>query len=178
MEHALPRPIAEFVPHAAGMCLLDTLVAADDRGLTARLTPRADDLFAEAAGGPAAGAPAAGAPAAGMPAQGIPGWVGLEWLAQAVAAWAGWHAARHGEAPAVGFLVGSRRYFARTPRFQIGRTLEVRIRCDFAGANGLGQFSGEILDADDPRGAPLAEGWLTLYQPEARPPQDEAIHDP
>ena len=38
---ALPRPIAEYVPHAAGMCLLDTLIAADEHGLTARLAPRA-----------------------------------------------------------------------------------------------------------------------------------------
>ena len=155
---ALPRPIAGYVPHTAGMCLLDTLVAADEQGLTARLAPRADDLFAEAAGGPA---------------RGIPGWVGIEWLAQAVAAWAGWQAAQRGESPAAGFLVGSRHYTSRRPHFSIGESFEVRIRCDFVAANGLGQFSGEILAADTPDAAPLAEGRLTIYQP----PQD-AIHDP
>ncbi|MEA3251699.1 MAG: hypothetical protein U9Q35_09020 [Pseudomonadota bacterium] len=155
---ALPRPIAEYVPHAAGMCLLDTLVAADEHGLTARLAPRADDLFAEAAG---------------APAHGIPGWVGIEWLAQAVAAWAGWQAAQRGESPALGFLVGSRHYTSRRPHFSIGESFEVRIRCDCVAANGLGQFSGEILAVDTPGAAALAEGRLTIYQP----PQD-ATHDP
>lgn len=160
---ALPRPIAEYVPHTAGMCLLDTLVAADAQGLTARLAPRADDLFAEAAR----------VPAAGMPAQSIPGWVGIEWLAQAVAAWAGWQAAQRGESPALGFLVGSRHYTSRRPHFSIGESFEVRIRCDCVAANGLGQFSGEILAVDTLRAAALAEGRLTIYQP----PQD-ATHDP
>ncbi len=155
---ALPRPIAEFVPHQAGMCLLDTLIAADEHGLTARLTPRADDLFADAAG----------------PAPGIPAWVGVEWLAQAVAAWAGWQAAQRGESPAVGFLVGSRRYTSRTPYFTLGAALEVRIRCDFVADNGLGQFSGEIVAADEARDVPLAEGRLTIYQP----PQDATAHAP
>lgn len=158
MDRPLPRPIAEFVPHAAGMCLLDTLVAVDDQGLTARLTPRANDLFADDSG--------------------IPGWVGIEWLAQAVAAWAGWHADRRGESPAVGFLVGSRRYSSHFPYFPLGVPLEVRIRCDFVGANGLGQFSGKIRDADNSSGAPLAEGRLTIYQPPAQPPQDDIAHDP
>lgn len=162
MIHGLPRSIAEFVPHRAGMCLLDTLIDADHQSLTARLTPHTDDLFAEAAGSPAAG---------------IPGWVGIEWLAQAVAAWAGWHAAQRGEAPAVGFLVGSRQYTSRTPHFPLDAPLEVRIRCDFAAANGLGRFSGEILAADNVSGAPLAEGRLTLYQPAVQPPQDDGAHD-
>jgi len=181
MAHTLPRPIAEFVPHTAGLCLLDTLIAVDEQSLTARLTPRADDLFAEpaagtpAAGTPAAGTPAAGTPAAGTPAAGIPGWVGIEWLAQAVAAWAGWHAAQRGESPAVGFLVGSRHYISHYPHFSIGAPLEVRIRCDFVAANGLGQFSGEILAADGASAAPLAEGRLAIYQPAAQPPQDDAI---
>lgn len=157
MGKALPRPIAEFVPHRSGMCLLDTLIAADDQGLTARLTPRTDDLFADDSG--------------------IPAWVGVEWLAQAVAAWAGWQAARRGEAPAVGFLVGCRRFASRQAHFPIGVALEIRISGDFVADNGLGQFSGEIAAADEASTVPLAEGRLSIYQPPAQPPQDDIAHD-
>ncbi|MDW5377462.1 hypothetical protein R6258_11090 [Halomonas sp. HP20-15] len=156
---ALPRPIAEFVPHRSGMCLLDTLIAADEHGLTARLTPRADGLFVEAAG---------------ASAQGIPAWVGVEWLAQAVAAWAGWHAAQRGQAPAVGFLVGCRKFVSHQAHFPIGESFEVRIRCDFVADNGLGQFSGEIAAADEASAAALAEGRLTIYQP----PHNDTAHAP
>ena len=74
---------------------------------------------------------------------------------------------------AMGVLVGSRHYTSCRPHFSIGVTFEVRIGCDFVAANGLGQFSGEILAVDTPGAAPLAEGRLTIYQP----PQD-AAHDP
>ncbi|MGC3874746.1 hypothetical protein ACPF7Z_15905 [Halomonas sp. GXIMD04776] len=142
----LPCSIAPFVPQSRGMCLLDNILAVDDDSLQAEVTPSAADLFATGAG--------------------IPGWVGLEWLAQAVAAWAGWHARSCNEPPAIGFLIGSKRFESLCEHLAIDRTYRVSIHLDFRADNGLGHFHGEILNDDGTR---LAHGTLTVFQP----PSDE-----
>lgn len=91
----LPCDIAPYVPHRLGMCLLDTLLAVGDEHLHARVVPQPDNLFATP--------------------DGIPGWVGLEWLAQAVAAWAGVQSVASGDTPKIGFLLGTRRYQCQQP---------------------------------------------------------------
>ena len=93
----LPCDIAPYVPHRLGMCLLNTLLAVGDEHLYARVVPQRDDLFATP--------------------DGIPGWVGLEWLAQAVAAWAGVQSVMSGDPPKIGFLLGTRRYQCQPPFF-------------------------------------------------------------
>ena len=82
--------IEELVPHTGPMCLLDRVIDAGDEHLVAEVTIRADDLFAD---GGAVGA-----------------WVGIEYMAQAVAAWAGWRARVQGGAPKIGLLLGTRDY--------------------------------------------------------------------
>lgn len=147
----LPCQIAEFVPQSQGMCLLDHIVAVDDDSLQADVTPSAYNIFATDAG--------------------IPGWVGLEWLAQAVAAWAGWHARARHEPPAIGFLIGSKRFESLHEHLPIDRTYQVRIRLDFQADNGLGHFHGEIMDDG---GARLAHGILTVFQPPGEQPEQAA----
>lgn len=150
----LPCPIAPFVPHRQAMCLLERLVSLDDGFLAAETCPGPDDPFATP--------------------RGIPGWVGLEWLAQAVAAWAGVEAARRGEAPAVGFLVGSRRYSCPAGHFALGRRVRVEVTLDFRADNGLAEFHGRVLA---PGGETLAEGRLQVFEPHRRgtaPHPDEA----
>lgn len=139
---ALPCAIAPFVPQSQGMCLLERIVAVSDDSLSAEITPNADDIFALD--------------------DGIPGWVGLEWLAQATAAWAGWHGARRGEPPAPGFLIGTRRFDVMRDRFAFGETLRVTVSLEFRADNGLGHFHGEIGSHDGTR---LAHGSLTVFQP-------------
>lgn len=145
----LPCPIADYVPQRGPMCLLDELLNVDDVSLVASVRPGDNALFVEDAG--------------------VPGWVGVEWLAQTVAAWAGWQAAARGEAPAVGFLVGTRHYRCPASAFAAGSSLEVRVTRDFVADNGLAQFRGEIRDGDDV----LAEGRLTIFQPAA---EDDPHH--
>lgn len=138
----LPCPIAPYVPQTRGMCLLERIVAVDDDSLEAEVTPTADGIFAHEGG--------------------VPAWVGVEWMAQAAAAWAGWQAAARSEAPAVGFLIGTRRFETLSERFATGATFRVAVRLDFRADNGLGQFHGEIRDRDDTR---LAQGTLSVFQP-------------
>lgn len=138
----LPCAIAPFVPQTQGMCLLERIVAVDDDSLSAEITPSADDIFARD--------------------DGIPSWVGLEWLAQAIAAWAGWHGARRGEPPAPGFLIGTRRFAVMQDRFAFGETLRVTVNLEFHADNGLGHFHGELWSD---KGNRLAHGSLTVFQP-------------
>ena len=139
---ALPCDIAPFVPHQQRMCLLDRLLDVGEEHLRAEVTPRADDLFADTAG--------------------IPGWVGLEWLAQAIAAWAGVQRAVGGEPPMIGFLLGARRYQCARPYFTFGQPVSVEVFLDFRADNGLGAFHGKLLDSDN---QVLANAMLNVFQP-------------
>ncbi|MCW4153179.1 hotdog family protein [Halomonas sp. 18H] len=142
---ALPCDIAPYVPHRHGMCLLDTLLDVGDEYLHAEVTPRQDDLFAHQ--------------------MGVPGWVGLEWLAQAVAAWAGVQAVMGGDKPNIGFLLGTRRYQCLTPQFAFGQPVRIEVTLDFRADNGLGAFSGQLLDSE---GRKLASATLNVFQPESK----------
>jgi predicted hotdog family 3-hydroxylacyl-ACP dehydratase len=94
-------------------------------------------------------------------ADGVGAWVGIEYMAQAVAAHAGYRASLRGEQVKIGFLLGSRRYECSRPVFAIGSVLRVHVRCILLGENGLGSFECRI---DDP-GASVAIATLTVFQP-------------
>jgi len=145
---ALPCPIAPLIPHARGMCLLTRLIDADEAGGVAETLTRRDDLFAET--------------------DGIPAWVGVEWLAQTVAAWAGFRAAASGEAPAPGLLLGARRYHARVPVFTFDQRIRIAVTIEFVADNGVTQIHGKLYPAEHDE-APLAQGSLTLYRPASMP---------
>jgi predicted hotdog family 3-hydroxylacyl-ACP dehydratase len=136
--------IRSLVPHSGAMCLLDELLAADAETLSARVAIGPDTMFC--AGG------AVGA------------WVGVEYMAQAVAAHAGYLARQRGEPVRVGFLLGSRRYACTAPAFPVGSVLDIHVRCALKGETGLGAFDCRILDAAN--GAELANATITVFQPE------------
>lgn len=140
----LPCAIAPFVPHQGPMCLLDRLLEMGEEHLVAEVMPRHDDLFATA--------------------EGIPGWVGLEWLAQGVAAWAGVQARDSGQAPRIGFLLGTRRYQSDVVHFAFACPVRVEVTLDYRAGNGLGAFRGRLLDQ---AGEPLATATLNVFQPES-----------
>ncbi|GHB16157.1 ApeP family dehydratase [Salinicola rhizosphaerae] len=144
-RRTLPCAIEPLIPHARGMCLLTRLLAATDDTATTEALTRRDDLFATV--------------------DGIPAWVGIEWLAQSVAAWSGYRAEAQGESPATGLLLGSRRYRSRLPTFPFDRRVRVEIHVDFVADNGVTQVNGSLHWADDADALPLAEGSLTLYRP-------------
>ncbi|WP_354622783.1 hotdog family protein [Psychromonas sp. MME2] len=54
-----------------------------------------------------------------------PAWVGIEFMAQTVAAWSGYHANQQGEPSPIGFLLGSRRYHSECSEFKLGETLDI-----------------------------------------------------
>lgn len=135
-------PIENYVPHRGAMLLLDRLLAADDESAVAEVTVPRDGLFLHDAG--------------------MPSWVGIEYMAQTVAAWAGWRALQKGRAVQVGFLLGSRRYETAQPFFAPGTRLTVSVRCELLGGNGLGMFDCRI-EADGERA--LASALISVFEP-------------
>jgi predicted hotdog family 3-hydroxylacyl-ACP dehydratase len=95
----------------------------------------------------------------------VPGWVGLEYMAQCVAAHAGLidHAA--GRPAGIGFLVGARRVTFHADGYRPGQVLHVSAR-RLWGEGRLGAFACSIRDPGT--GAVLAEGTVSAYLP-ARP---------
>lgn len=121
--------IEEVVPHRQDMCLLERIVRWDDDGIEAELVVPEAGLFVEDGG--------------------IPAWVGIEYMAQAIAAWAGCRARTAGRPPQLGFLLGSRRYSSQRSSFPSGTCLRVQARCELLGDNGLGMFACRILAGDE-----------------------------
>jgi len=54
-----------------------------------------------------------------------PAWVGIEFMAQTVAAWSGYHANEKGQESPIGFLLGSRRYHSECNEFPLGSILDI-----------------------------------------------------
>ena len=134
--------VADVVPHQGRMSLLTRIVAVEGQALHAQVHIGESDLFLDAMGA----------------GSGVGGWVGIEYMAQAVAAWAG---SQQGEAK-IGFLLGSRRYQCSRAAFAPGELLDVFVRREFQAENGLGQFVCRIEIA----GESVASAQLTVYGPE------------
>lgn len=141
----MTRPLNEIervVPHRGTMCLLDRLLAWDDEDVAAEVVVPADGLFS----GP----------------EGMPAWVGIEYMAQAVAAWAGCRARAEGREPSIGFLLGSRRYESSRPHFAPGLRLRVEAHREILGDNGLGAFACRILHGDEV----VATAMVSVFEPQ------------
>lgn len=136
-----------LVPHSGAMSLLDSFVAADEDNLTARVTIRPETMFL-----------ADGA---------VGAWVGVEYMAQTVAAHAGYAAQQRGEPVRVGFLLGTRRYTCAVPAFALGSVLTVHVHRALQGENGLGAFDCRIEDVGaDGSARELATATITVFQPD------------
>ena len=137
--------IRSLLPHSGAMVLLDRVVAADADSLCAEVAIRPDSLFCQS--------------------HGVGAWVGIEYMAQAIAAHAGYLARLRGDAVKVGFLLGSRRYECSRPNFALGSILRVRIERVLQGENGLGSFECRIDALDVEPGVALATATVTVFQP-------------
>ena len=132
--------IRNLLPHSGPMVLLDHVVAADADSLSAEVRVRADSLFCVDGG--------------------VGGWVGLEYMAQAIGAYAGYCARLRGEPIRIGYLLGTRRYDCKQPRFAVGRVLKIHVKRVWQSDNDLASFDCRI---DDESGE-LASANVTVFQ--------------
>eukprot|EP01042_Synura_sphagnicola_P034932 gene34932-44776_t len=110
------------------MLLLDRVLKVDAEQLCAQVTIRADSMFCDE--------------------QGVGAWIGIEYMAQAIAAYAGYQALQRGERVKVGFLLGTRRYACSRPWFAVGTSLHVEVQQLLQAENGMGSFACTIHDSD------------------------------
>ena len=61
-----------------------------------------------------------------QPGKGVPAWIGMEYMAQTIALFAGVEAREAGRDIRIGLLLGTRRYSAFVPYFKLATMLKVR----------------------------------------------------
>jgi predicted hotdog family 3-hydroxylacyl-ACP dehydratase len=135
-----PWTLAELLPHAPPMILLDEVVSFDETSLVARVTIRPDQPFV----------------ADGR----VPAHIGIELMAQACGAWAGATGRETGQPVRPGMLLGTRRYEATVDSFGLGDILTVTIALNFRDSE-LGVFDCTV----ERHAEVLAKAQLTVYQP-------------
>jgi len=133
--------VEALVPHSGKMSLLSRIVAYGDDWLHAELDVTTESMFADP--------------------QGVPAWIGMEYMAQAVGAFAGLQERLEGGAPKLGFLLGSRKYVCSTDYFAIGQTLSLRVTREIQAENGLSVFQC-VLQGEEVE----ASASLNVFQPE------------
>ena len=133
-------PIIELVPHRPPMLLLDRVLSYDGECVVCETVLGPQSPFAD---------------------QGeVPAVVGIEYMAQAIAAGAGLSAREKGStAGQMGFLLGCRSLTIAVDNFDVGDRLTIEARRTW-GETALGSFACKVQ-----RGAEvLVEGALTVYQ--------------
>ncbi len=139
-------PLASLLPQTGVMCLLDRLLEVSDESAKAQLQISRNSLFS-------------------LPDGSVPAWVGLEYMAQTIAAWSGYHCLRQGEQIRIGLLLGTRHYDSRSPVFRPGSVLTIRAHKLFEAANHMCVFECVIEEAGE-----LARARLNvLLPPDLRP---------
>jgi predicted hotdog family 3-hydroxylacyl-ACP dehydratase len=141
MSRAEFPAIEALVPHSGPMCLLERVIEHGPGHTLCAVDPGRSRLLAAADGT-------------------VPVWVGIEYMAQCIAAHGGLVALERGEPRRPGVLLGARRVRFDVPRFEADRELHVLAR-HHRGERGLLAFECEIRDARG--GAPLGEGRLNVY---------------
>jgi predicted hotdog family 3-hydroxylacyl-ACP dehydratase len=121
------------------MVLLDEVTAYDGERVRCRVHIRPDGLFVE--GGR------------------VPGVVALEYMAQAIGAYAGLRARAAGQPVRIGYLLGTREMTLEVAHFEVGDELEVVAEHLF-GDEQLGSFRCAVSRG----GAPVAAATLNVYQ--------------
>lgn len=134
-------PVSELLPHDPPMVLLDRVTAYSESALTAEVDIGRDSLLCGETG--------------------VPGWVGIEYMAQAVAAHAGYRGRLEGRAPVIGYLLGTRAYHCALPEFPKGETLQVHVESLFVEME-LGAFECRIDMGDT-----VATARINVYQPQS-----------
>ena len=121
-------PLAELLPHAGDMILIDRVLGFDEEQIHTQLTVKPDGLF-------------------NHPDGSLPAWVGIELMAQSVAAFAGCHARRRGNPVELGFLLGTRKFECNVEHFPAGTELTIHGIRYLEDDNGMGVFECHIHGA-------------------------------
>lgn len=132
--------VAELLPHDGKMVLLDKVLEYDQESLVAIAVVRDDGLFGDG--------------------QTVPAWLGIEYMAQTVAAHGGMMCMLADKPIQLGFLLGTRRYHCNVHTLTVGDELIVTVK-RLVEDQGLGVFDCQITGAGINISAKL-----NVYQPD------------
>ena len=147
-------PVASLVPHSGGMIFVGEVLEHDETHTTCAIDVGAGPFCASDGS--------------------VGAWVGVEYMAQCVAAHGGLVARAAGEEPRIGLLLGSRRVTLHQPRYSRGERLIARAKRVWGKEDGLVAFDCSLRGED---GGLLAEARLNCFLTdegafEERPPPE------
>lgn len=133
--------VDELVPHSGQMSLLSDITGYGEDWLSAVVDISSSSMFADD--------------------KGVPAWVGLEYMAQAIGAFAGLQERQKGEEPKVGFLLGTRKFSIDVAYFSLGSRIQVKVTKNMQAENGLCAFDCELSGEGF-----TSEASLNIFQPD------------
>ena len=136
--------IEQVLPHAHPMILLNEFIEADNSHALCRVQISPQSPFYDAA------------------LAGVPSYVGLEYMAQTIAAYAGANNLAEGGKVQIGFLLGCRKYMPSTTLFTLGADLTIRATQVVTDNSGLSVFDCQIYQQQQL----LVDAKLNVFQPE------------
>lgn len=135
-------PLHRYLPQSGSMLLIDDPFTTGTGWVNASVRIAEDSLFFK-------------------PGVGVPAWVGLEYMAQTVALYAGVIAVEEGESVRIGFLLGTRRFTAHLSNFRLGCILNISATEIWQD----GQMAVYDCKIENQSGHILAEAALNVFQP-------------
>ncbi len=141
MHEFINQPIETYSPLSRSMCLLDTIKDIQGDTFYTSVTLDQDSNFVED--------------------DGVPGWLGIEYMAQTIAAFAGAKASSQNKPVEIGFLLGSRKYTSSIANFPLGKEIVVSAKELLQDESGLGVFDCAIRIDDEV----VASAKLNVFQP-------------
>ena len=133
--------VEDLVPHSGIMVLVNRVIEFDEENMVTEVIVRDDGLFGDA--------------------NTVPAWLGIEYMAQTIAALGGMKRRLAGEPLNLGFLLGTRRYVCNVGTFAVGSILTVSIK-QLVEDQGLGVFDCRISAEGI-----SASAKLNVYQPDS-----------
>jgi len=127
MEALRDIPIEQLIPHRPPMILVDKLLAYSSKGACCELAILPNHVF--------------------LQPEGVPAHIGMEFMAQTLAAMNGYQSRIEGRPPDVGFLLGTPKFESSVPFFKQGQRLKVEVTLVW-GDDELRQFQCKIEDFD------------------------------
>ena len=134
-------PVGELLPHGPEMTVIDRLVTYSPERTIATVEVTERSVFFAGAG--------------------VPAWAGIEYMAQTIAARAGYAARQRGDSPPIGYLLGTRAYRCSRHEFPLGATLTITVEPVIVDAQ-FGAFQCTIAWDRE-----IATAVVNTYQPSA-----------
>ncbi|MGS0679930.1 ApeP family dehydratase [Shewanella sp. 125m-7] len=138
------QDVADFIPHRQPMILIDQLLSHSHDSLLTQTNISATSPYFDSN------------------LNGVPNYVGIEYMAQSIAALAGVEAHLRDDIIRVGFLLGSRKLKMHISQFELGQSYQTKVTRLYQEESGLAVFDCQILHNQ----AVVAEANVNVFQPQ------------